>query len=119
MVITLFWSRFREDLGAEGLADYQENAERMLALAQRYPGFVSLKTYTAEDGARLSVVVFESEEQQAEWRGDPQHLEVQQRGRDRYYEEYRLMACAAVREYGWRREAPPGSVERGNEAAGD
>ena len=119
MVITLFWNRLREDLGAEGLADYHENKERMLALAQGYPGFVSIKTYTAEDGERLSVVMFESEEQQAEWRSDPEHLEVQQRGRDRYYEEYRLMACAPVREYSWRREAPPGSVERGNEAAGD
>ncbi len=119
MVITLFWSRLREDLGAEGLSDYLADAARMLALAQRYPGFVSFKAYAAEDGERLGVVMFDSEEQQAEWRGDPEHLEVQQRGRDRYYGEYRIMACAPVREYSWRREAPTGSAERGNEAAGD
>ncbi len=59
MVITLFWSRLREDLGAEGLADYQADAARMLALAQRYPSFVSFKAYAAEDGERLGVVVFQ------------------------------------------------------------
>lgn len=107
MVVTLFWSKFREDLGEEGQADYREDAENMGQLAREFPGFRSIKKFTAEDGERLSVVVFDSMEQLDAWRKNPRHLEVQQRGRERFYREYRLMTCTPLREYGW-------SLEGGN-----
>lgn len=57
-VVTLFWSRFRDDIDESA---YREDAGRVHALAQSAPGFISIKTYQAEDGERLSVVMFETE----------------------------------------------------------
>jgi heme-degrading monooxygenase HmoA len=101
MPITLFWSRFREAITEADLAAYREDADRMYKLAREQPGFVSLKTYTADDGERLSVVRFESDEQQLAWRDQPAHLAVQGTGRIRYYEWYRMAVCEPVREYDW------------------
>ena len=71
-VVTLFWSRLRDDLGEAGLADYQHDLEQMLALARTMHGFVSVTPYTGVDGERLTVVVFDSEESQTAWRRHPE-----------------------------------------------
>lgn len=97
-VVTLFWSRFRDDIDESA---YREDADRVHALAQSAPGFISIKTYQAEDGERLSVVMFETEAQQADFRKLTEHRAAQQRGRDTYYRSYRLMVCEPVRDYGW------------------
>jgi heme-degrading monooxygenase HmoA len=97
-VVTLFWSRFRDDIDESA---YRDDADRIHALAQSAPGFISIKTYRAEDGERLSVVMFESEAQQADFRKLAEHRAAQQRGRDTYYQSYRLMVCEPVRDYGW------------------
>lgn len=60
MPITLFWSRFREGMPDTDLAAYRKDASRMYQLASQHAGFVSQKTYVADDGERLTVVRFES-----------------------------------------------------------
>jgi hypothetical protein len=47
MVVTVFRSR----LQPEHAAEYSEVASRMRALAEAMPGFVSFKTFRAEDGS--------------------------------------------------------------------
>jgi heme-degrading monooxygenase HmoA len=101
MPVTLFWSRFRDDLDEAGMRAYREDAGRIHALAESTPGFISIKTYQAEDGERLSVVMFETDAQQAEFRALAEHRAAQQRGRETYYQSYRLMVCEPVRDYGW------------------
>ena len=58
MVITIFRSRLRPEHEKE----YGEWATRIHDLAIRMPGFISIKTFNAEDGERVSLVEFESEE---------------------------------------------------------
>ena len=118
MVVTLFWSRFRDGMEEKDQADYREDAEKMHALAVKFPGFHSYKRYTAEDGERLSVVMFESEEQLRAWREFPQHREVQRRARESYYQEYRSMTCSPLREHQWSLERESSSGGIGEEAAG-
>ena len=50
MVITIFRSRLRPEHARE----YGEWATRIHDLAVTMPGFVSIKTFTAEDGERVS-----------------------------------------------------------------
>ncbi len=102
MPITLCWSRLREDLGEQGLAEYQQHAAAISTRAEGFPGYVSRKTYTAEDGERLTVVQFESQEHQAAWRADPEHRAAQNMGREKYYQEYRVLICEPGRESSWR-----------------
>ncbi len=95
MVITLFRNRLRPEAHAE----YERWAQRMLELASRQPGFVSLKTFAADDGERVSIVEFESEAAHGAWRNHPEHREAQRLGRERFYSEFQIQICSPVRRY--------------------
>jgi heme-degrading monooxygenase HmoA len=94
MVVGIFRSRLRE----EHLAAYTEEAERMLALAQKMPGFLSMEAFTSEDGERLGLFAFETIEHLDAWRDDPEHQRTQLRGREEFYSEYSLLVCETLRE---------------------
>jgi heme-degrading monooxygenase HmoA len=100
MVVVLFRTRLR----AETDPDYAPLADRMLALAQAIPGFVSFKHYGAPDGERISVVEFASADAARAWRDHPEHREAQRRGRSDFYSWYRLQVCDQVRETVFERE---------------
>jgi heme-degrading monooxygenase HmoA len=72
----------------------------MLELASRQPGFVSIKTFAADDGERVSIVEFESEAAQAAWRAHPEHREAQRLGRERFYAEFEVVVCEPLRRHG-------------------
>ncbi len=94
MIVTIFRSRLRPGVDDE----YGPMAERMDELAAAMPGYVSHKAFTAEDGERVTIVEFESEEAMRAWRLHPEHREAQRRGRDRFYSEYRIQVCPVARE---------------------
>jgi heme-degrading monooxygenase HmoA len=95
MVVTIFRSRLR----AEHREEYERWAQRIHALAVTMPGFISIKTFTAEDGERVSLVEFESEESVRAWREHPEHREAQEMGRKLFYSEYRIQVCQPIRDY--------------------
>jgi heme-degrading monooxygenase HmoA len=66
-------------------------------LATAMPGFLSIKTFTAEDGERVSIVEFASEEAHRAWREHPEHRAAQELGRRKFYAEYRIQVCKDVR----------------------
>ncbi len=101
MVVVLFRSRLRPDVGAE----YEETAEHMLALVRAMPGFVSFKTYTAPDGERMSIGHFDSDEALGVWRHHPEHVEAQRRGREAFYAVYDIEVAEVKRAYGFQRDA--------------
>ena len=101
MVITLFRSRLRP----EACEEYERWAHRMNQLAAAMPGFVSIKTFAADDGERLSIIEFESEAAHGAWRDHPEHREAQRLGRERFYAEFQIQVCAPVRRYGFSRGA--------------
>lgn len=99
-VVTVFRSRLR----SENAADYGREAAEMAALARTMPGLVDFKTFTAEDGERVTVVTFADEASQAAWRTQAEHAVAQRHGRESYYAEYSLQVCETRRV---RRFAPP------------
>ena len=96
MIITIFRSRLRP----ENEEAYQQMAVRMHDLAQSMPGFLSIKTFTAQDGERVSIVEFESEETHNAWRGHPEHMKAQRLGRELFYSEFQIQVCKVERAYG-------------------
>jgi heme-degrading monooxygenase HmoA len=96
MIVTIFRSRLRREHEDE----YAGVAAEVKALARTMPGFVSIKTFHAEDGERVSIVEFASAADHAAWRDHPRHREVQRLGREKYYTEYRVQVCRVEREYG-------------------
>ena len=95
MVITLFRSRLRP----EHQKEYAEWAGRIHELALKMPGFIAIKVFQAEDGERVSIVEFESEETMRAWREHPEHRRAQELGRKLFYSEYRIQVCQPIRDY--------------------
>lgn len=77
-------------------------AARMRALAESMPGFISFKTFNAEDGERVSIIEFESEEALRAWREHPEHRKAQELGRTMFYAELQIQVCSIIRQYGSR-----------------
>lgn len=105
MVITLFRNRLRP----EEHVDYERWGMRMAELAAQQPGFVSFKTFAADDGERVSIIEFASEQAQAAWHAHPEHREAQRLGRERFYSEFELVVCTPVRRIPFSRKAGPPS----------
>lgn len=93
-ILTVFRSRLRED----ARADYEPEAQRIDALARTMPGFLGIKTFVADDGERVSIVEFDSQEHHDYWRDHPEHRVAQRRGRDEFYETYTIQVCEVRRE---------------------
>lgn len=96
MVVTIFRSR----LVPQQAASYYEMAAHMRILAESMPGFMSFKTFTAEDGERVSIIEFESEEALRAWREHPEHRKAQELGRTTFYAEFQIQVCSIIRQYG-------------------
>jgi heme-degrading monooxygenase HmoA len=102
MFLVVFRNRKRADLDA---AAYSVDAARMEALARAQPGFVSFKSYTADDGEVVALSEWTTAEAARSWGRQPDHAVVQARGRADYYQEYTLYTCDAPRIHRYERPA--------------
>jgi len=94
MLITVFRSRLRPGVGEE----YAAAVERMNALARTMPGYISHKTFHAEDGERCTIVEFAHADGLRAWRTDPEHIAAQKLARQKYYAEYSVQVCTMDRD---------------------
>jgi heme-degrading monooxygenase HmoA len=95
MVVVVFSIKLRPDLPA---SEYEETGTRMGELASTMPGFLGMD-YAAVEGGELLVVRFESHEALRAWHDHPEHVAAQQLGRERFFSDYRIEVCDAVRSY--------------------
>jgi heme-degrading monooxygenase HmoA len=76
-------------------------------------GFLSIERFEsiAQPGKLLSLSFWRDEEAVKQWRTLEEHRHVQQAGRERIFEDYRLRVAQVVRDYGMndRQEAPADS----------
>jgi heme-degrading monooxygenase HmoA len=100
MIVTVFRSRLMSGVRD----DYVALANRMNELAATMPGYISHKGFFAEDGERVTIVEFESEEGMRAWRTHPEHIAAQRKARQTFYAEYSIQVCEVVRSGSFRRE---------------
>jgi heme-degrading monooxygenase HmoA len=100
MIVTIFRSRLR----SETLAEYGPVAAQMEQLAASMPGFISVKSFAADDDEHVTIVEFASEKDQRAWREHAEHRIAQAAGRDRFYSEYKIQVCTPVRTREFERE---------------
>jgi heme-degrading monooxygenase HmoA len=86
---------FRSHLRPEAAAAYAARASEIAALARTHPGLIAFKTFTADDGERVTIAEFDSMESEAAWREHPEHRRAQAEGRAQFYDSYALLVCAA------------------------
>jgi len=95
---------FRSKLTAEAGADYQAMDTELEGLVRQNPGFVDVKSYTAQDGERLTVVWWRDEESLTEWRNLARHREAQNTGRQKWYQYYKMDVARITRTKSFERE---------------
>ena len=103
MFLVVFRNRKRADIDYTA---YEAEADRMLELAQAQPGYLSFKSYVADDGEVIALSEGEDEAAARAWGKVAEHRATQQRGRAAYYEEYTLFACADPRIHRFARKDP-------------
>jgi heme-degrading monooxygenase HmoA len=79
--------------------------------ARSAPGFVKVKSFTAADGERLTIVWWRDVETLRAWREDPEHREAQARGRALWYRYYDMEIAEVIRESHFAREASETRIE--------
>jgi heme-degrading monooxygenase HmoA len=89
MIVTVFRSRLAPDIQDE----YGLMAREMSELAQRIPGYPSHKGFVAEDGERVTIVEFESQEALNEWKVPPRHLQAKRLGFTKFFSTFRYQVC--------------------------
>ena len=104
MIVVVF--RARRTPEGEG-ENYRQWFLRMSELACKMPGYISHKGFFAEDGERVTIVEFESEEAQRVWRMHPEHRVAQRQAKEIYYESHSVQVCQVIRENRFKREAAP------------
>jgi heme-degrading monooxygenase HmoA len=108
-VVTIFRSRLRSDAEANG---YTQLADTLEHRARSMPGFVDFKTFSADDGERVSIAVFDCEYHHNAWRDDPAHRAAQRRGRQEFYSEYSITVCHQTYQRTFTTRPQPDPVER-------
>lgn len=79
-------------------ADYSATAAALRDLALSEFGCVEFNA-TTEGNREITVSIWPSQEHIAAWRAHPLHREAQQRGRDHWYQNYRVQVAEIQREY--------------------
>jgi len=107
MIVTVF--RTRINPGAQD--EYGAMAKRMSELARAVPGYISHKGFVADDGERVTIVEFESEEALHRWRIDPEHRMAKRRGVESFFSEFKFQICNVLRERQWAARTKPVAPE--------
>ena len=79
---------------------YGQLGERMYGIVSKLPGFLSVKSFRAEDGEEITVFRFASDEALEAWRTHPDHVETMRRGHAEFYSSGFLQICRVIREVG-------------------
>ncbi len=95
---------FRSKLTDQAGEDYQAMNEELAALVRENPGFVDVKSYTAQDGERLTVVWWRDEKSLADWRNLMRHREAQNTGRAKWYQYYKIEVASITRSKSFERK---------------
>lgn len=102
MFVVVFRNRKRTDIDG---AAYGADADRMEELACAQPGFVSFKSYVADDGEVIALSEWDTAEAARAWGSHPDHAVIQAKGRAEYYQDYTLYTCDQPRTHRYERPA--------------
>lgn len=95
-VVTVFRSRLK----AEPTASYLELDQQLRDRAASLGGLVDVKSFTADDGERVTVVTFIDRASHDRWASDDVHRAAQRLGKDEVYADYSVQVAECTRAAG-------------------
>jgi heme-degrading monooxygenase HmoA len=96
MIVVILRTRLRP----EAAEAYAVMARKLAPLAAAVPGYLGHKVFFADDGEKVMIVEYESEEAMQAWGRDPDHLEGKRAGLREFFSDYRVQICELKRERG-------------------
>ncbi|GAA0305727.1 hypothetical protein GCM10009087_14540 [Sphingomonas oligophenolica] len=82
-------------------AGYGAAAAAMESLAAAQPGYRGIESTRGTDGLGITLSFWADEASALQWRDHPEHKAIRDAGRDRWYQRYEVIVCAAQRSYAW------------------
>lgn len=82
----------------DGDNDYGETADRMLELAEQQPGYLGIES--AREGVGITVSYWKDLASIKNWKENIEHLEAQKKGRNLWYESFKVRISKVERDYG-------------------
>jgi len=101
MIVTVFRSRLAPGVQAE----YGPLAGQLSQSVKSVAGYVSHKGFVAEDGERVTIVEFETEEALQQWRLHAGHLEAKRLGFTKFFSAFQYQICTVTRARTWESKA--------------
>lgn len=81
----------------ETINGYSEMAEQMEALAKQQDGFLGIES--ARNSVGITVSYWENLESIKAWKANTKHVFAQQKGREQWYNWYKVRICKVKRDY--------------------
>lgn len=97
MIVTIFRSRLMPGVQDE----YGPMAREMSELARAIPGYLSHKGFVADDGERVTIVEFASEDAMREWKDHPRHREAKRLGFTKFFSTFAYQICSVIHARVW------------------
>jgi heme-degrading monooxygenase HmoA len=94
MIVAVFRNRLKEGIETA----YKDEAQAVAAVAGEVPGYIAHKSFLADDGERVTIVEYKSEDALRIWASDPRHVAAKKLGRKEFYTEYKVQICNLIRE---------------------
>lgn len=84
-------------------AGYDAAAAETARLAAARPGYRGMESVRNADGFGITIRFWADEAAAGAWRDDPVHRDVQERGREVWYDSCRVTVARVERGYAWQR----------------
>ncbi|ETW95768.1 MAG: hypothetical protein ETSY1_29270 [Candidatus Entotheonella factor] len=81
---------------------YDEDTQTILNLAQQQPGFLGVEAAGGDD-LSIAVTYWDSDETIRAFKALAEHLVIQEKGREKYYRNYKVRIAKVERDYGFER----------------
>ena len=98
--ISVIFVAQRTQLDVDG---YARAAAMMEELAARQEGYVGMDSVRGADGLGITISYWTDEASAKAWRDHPDHAEIRDAGRDRWYSDYSLHVAQVTRSYDWKK----------------
>jgi anti-anti-sigma factor len=105
--VAVIFTSHRTSADPEG---YAEAAARMDELSRARPGYLGIESARGDDGVGITVSYWRSAADAAAWKQDHEHLLVQEAGRDRWYDWYRVRVAVVDRSYRFTASDQPSEI---------
>jgi heme-degrading monooxygenase HmoA len=92
---------FASQRTGDDAAGYAAAADAMAALAAQQPGYRGMASARGDDGFGITVSYWADDTAAKAWRDHPEHAQIRDAGRDRWYSHYTLDVAEVTRGYDW------------------